>query len=129
MRYFSTLKSRLQEIIDIGYVAASGFFKYGSHANRKCDAGTEKLAVLPDGSTFPCNLLLGFGEFYLGNILKDSMDTILTHPVLERFKTSNGNACGFSDCAHYATCSGGCPAHGYSFYRDITALDPRCHHS
>ncbi len=126
MRYFSTLRSQLQEILDIGFVAASGFFRYGSHANRRCDAGTKKLAVLPDGSTFPCNLLLGFGEFRLGNILKDSLDTILNHPVLERFRTSNGNACRFSECDHYATCSGGCPAHSYSLYRDITARDPRC---
>jgi radical SAM protein with 4Fe4S-binding SPASM domain len=126
MRYFSTLRSQLQDILDIGFVAASGFFKYNSRANRRCDAGTEKLAVLPDGSTFPCNLLLGFTEFHLGNILKDSMDTILNHPVLKIFRTSSGEACRFGECAHYATCSGGCPAHSYSFYRDSSARDPRC---
>jgi len=126
MRYFSTLRSNLREILDIGFVAASGFYKCGSSACRRCDAGTTKLAVLPDGSTFPCNLLLGFKKFCLGNILRDSLETILNHPVLEKFRTSTGNTCRFNDCTHYSSCSGGCPAHSYYFYRNLDAPDPRC---
>jgi radical SAM protein with 4Fe4S-binding SPASM domain len=128
MRYFSRCRSALEETIDIGFVAASGFSRYGPNANRKCDAGQTKLAILPDGSTFPCNLFLGFREWCLGNFLRDSPESILSHPILERFRTFTGNACRFSDCDHYATCSGGCPAHSYSFDRDIDAPDPRCRH-
>ena len=52
----------------IGFVAASGFYKYGREACGRCDAGIEKIAVMPDGSVFPCNLFAGFKEFRLGNI-------------------------------------------------------------
>lgn len=129
MKYFSVLRSQFQGILDIGFVAASGFYKYGPHACRRCDAGITKLAVLPDGSTFPCNLLLGYNEFHLGNIMRDSLDSILSHPVLERFRISNSTVCTFSRCAHYTTCSGGCPAHSYSFYRHMEARDPRCQYN
>jgi radical SAM protein with 4Fe4S-binding SPASM domain len=126
MRYFSRCRSAVETTIDIGFVAASGFSKYGGNANRRCDAGKTKLAILPDGSTFPCNLFLGFREWCLGNFLRDSIESILSHPLLERFRTFTGSSCRFIDCSHYATCSGGCPAHSYFFDRDIDAPDPRC---
>ncbi len=126
MRYFSTLRSDMKEILDIGFVAASGFYKCKRPACGRCDAGTTKLAVLPDGSTFPCNLLLGFKEFCLGNILRDEFETIHNHPILQRFRQFNGNVCGFIKCTHYESCSGGCPAHSYYFYRNLDAPDPRC---
>jgi radical SAM protein with 4Fe4S-binding SPASM domain len=126
MRYFSTLKSSLSDIPDIGFVAASGFYKCGSPAYRRCDAGTTKLAVLPDSSTFPCNLLLGFKEFCLGNILRDEFETILNHPILQRFRQFNGNVCSYIHCTRYESCGGGCPAHSYYFYRNLGTPDPRC---
>jgi uncharacterized protein len=126
MTYFSALRSELHDVIDIGFVAASGFFKYGMLVHGRCDAGTGKLAVLPDGSTFPCNLLFGFREFCLGNILRDNIETILKHPVLQKFRTLPGNICKSSNCIYSANCSGGCPAHSYAFYRDIGIRDPRC---
>ncbi len=126
MKYFTTLKSELRHAIDIGFVAASGFYKYGMRGHSRCDAGTAKLAVLPDGSTFPCNLFSGFSEFCLGNILRDRIEDILEHPIMQPFRKSWGNTCESGNCTHWATCSGGCPAHSYAFYRNIGATDPRC---
>lgn len=126
MSYFSQIRSQLQGDIDIGFVAASGFRRQGRHIRRRCDAGYTKLAILPDGSAFPCNLLLGFKEFRLGNILSDSLDSILNHPALETFRMSDGSVCTATTCPHYSTCSGGCPAHSYCFYRHVEARDPRC---
>jgi radical SAM protein with 4Fe4S-binding SPASM domain len=126
MKYFSILRSQLQGTLDIGFVAASGFHKYGLHTHRRCDAGSVKLAILPDGSVFPCNLLIGFTDFHLGNIKRDGLDSILNHAVLERFRAVNSTICRYSRCMHYQTCSGGCPAHSYFFYRHMGARDPRC---
>ena len=53
---FLKIQDHLKEILDIGFVAASAFYKYGSLTQGRCDAGVEKLAVLPDGAVFPCNL-------------------------------------------------------------------------
>jgi len=127
MSYFSALKSDVRDIPDIGFVAASGFHKCGRTAYGRCDAGCTKLAVLPDGSTFPCNLLAGFKEFRLGNILRDEFETIRNHPILQRFRQCKGNVCKAIQCTYFQSCSGGCPAHSYFFYRNLDAPDPRCH--
>ncbi len=125
-KYFLRLKADLQGILDIGCVSASGFFNYGELARGRCDAGIKKLAILPDGSVFPCNLFFRFEEFYLGNILEDGIETVWHHPLLEQFRQFNRNECPFENCPHYSSCSGGCPAHSYSFYRSLGAPDPRC---
>jgi radical SAM protein with 4Fe4S-binding SPASM domain len=128
MEYVSALRSEMIDIMDIGFVAASGFFKYGAEAQGRCDAGTKKLAILPDGSTFPCNLMLGFEEFLIGNVMKDSIDTMLGHPVIKALRGYSGNSCESLTCRYYRSCSGGCPAHSLLFSRDFRAIDPRCSH-
>jgi radical SAM protein with 4Fe4S-binding SPASM domain len=128
MRYYSALKSELHGEIDIGFVAASGFFQRGILAHSRCQAGAAKLAVLPDGSTFPCNLFFGFSEFNLGNILQDKIDVMLEHPVMHQFRTCSDTMCQSDHCSCFQDCSGGCPAHSYAFYRNMTTPDPRCRH-
>jgi len=123
---FLKIKDRLEGILDIGFVAASAFYKYGSWPQIRCDAGVTKLALLPDGAVFPCNLFFGFGEFCLGNIFKDDFKKILDNPVLEKFRNFRGNHCTFNECRHHSTCTGGCPAHSYFFHGSLDAVDPRC---
>lgn len=125
-RVYEQLRAESKDFLEIGYVAASGFVQSGESEKKRCKAGSEKLAVLPDGSVFPCNLLIRFEEFCLGNILQSSIDDILRHPVLEHFKRFSGKPCRFSACRHFDTCTGGCPAHSYYYYRNITRPDPRC---
>jgi len=123
---YSQLKIDSKNLLDVNFVAASGFYKYGSLAGR-CDAGTEKIAILPDGSAFPCNLFASFKEFRLGNIFLDGIEKILRNPLLEGFRNrSGGNTCMATDCRNYSVCTGGCPAHSYFFCRTLNAGDPRC---
>jgi radical SAM protein with 4Fe4S-binding SPASM domain len=113
--------------LDTGFVAASGFYKYGAEKNGRCDAGTTKLAIMPDGSVFPCNLLIGFREFLLGNIFQDDREMIWNNPVLQYFRDFNQkNPCNIGSCTSHNTCTGGCPAHSYSFFHALNAPDPRC---
>jgi radical SAM protein with 4Fe4S-binding SPASM domain len=123
---FQKIKGSLEGTLDIGFVAASAFYKYGSRAQVRCDAGLTKVALLPDGSVFPCNLFFGFQEFCLGNIFKDDLKDILENPVLDTLKKFQGNQCLFSSCNHYSTCTGGCPAHSYFFHGSLDSADPRC---
>jgi radical SAM protein with 4Fe4S-binding SPASM domain len=125
-RFYSHLKKDLTGILDIGFVAASGFYKYGIQAHGRCDAGITKIAIMPDGSAFPCNLFFGFPEFNLGNIFSDGLQTIWNNPVLNQFREYAGNLCIFTDCKNHSTCSGGCPAHSYFFYHNLNVTDPRC---
>ena len=124
--FYSKLRTDLEGILDIGFVAASGFYKYGVQAQGRCDAGTTKIAIMPDGSAFPCNLFFSVAEFHLGNIFRDGMEKIWTNPVLDRFRKYNKNICKTNNCTHYPTCMGGCPAHSYYFYGSFDVIDPRC---
>ena len=124
--FYSELKQNLKGIQDIGFVAASGFYKYGPRKDIRCNAGITKIALLPDGSAFPCNLFLGVNDFRLGNIYEDGMESILKNPILERFKIHDGNRCTSISCKHYSMCSGGCPAHVFYVYGSLDAADPRC---
>jgi radical SAM protein with 4Fe4S-binding SPASM domain len=125
--FYVKLKDESAGIVDIGFVAASGFYKYGIRSPGRCDAGTKKIAVMPDGSVFPCNLFSGFKEFCLGNIFRDGVDKILKNPILHYFRQYTGNnRCELYGCEHYPTCAGGCPAHSYYFYGTLDGIDPRC---
>jgi radical SAM protein with 4Fe4S-binding SPASM domain len=123
---FNQIRESLEGVLDIGFVAASAFYKYGSTAQIRCDAGSAKVALLPDGSVFPCNLFFGFQEFCMGNIFKDNFKNILDNLVLDRLKIFQGNQCPVKSCNHYFTCTGGCPAHSYFFYGSFDFADPRC---
>jgi radical SAM protein with 4Fe4S-binding SPASM domain len=125
MRFYTDMQNDMKPF-PIGFVTASGFYKYGGKACGRCAAGIEKIAVMPDGSVFPCNLFAGFKEFRLGNIFLDGVEKIWNSPILNQFRTPHKNACRRDDCRHYANCGGGCPAHSYFFYGAIVAADPRC---
>jgi mycofactocin biosynthetic radical S-adenosylmethionine protein MftC len=125
--FYSQLKKEKDGKPDIGFVAASGFYRHGTCSKSRCDAGVTKIAVMPDGSAFPCNLFAGSGEFLLGNIFRDGIEKIWQNRLLEYFRDCKmGNLCVRKDCAHYTTCTGGCPAHSDYFYGTMDAVDPRC---
>jgi len=126
LNFYSRLKKYSEGLFDIGFVAASGFYKYGIQTPGRCDAGITKIAILPDGSAFPCNLFFGFKVFHLGNLFKDGIEKIWSNPVLDRFRKYNKNICTINNCDHYSTCMGGCPAHSYYFSGSFDVMDPRC---
>jgi len=115
--------------IDVGYVAASGFRTDPAGLDRRCNAGSKKLAIFPDGSVFPCNLFGGFPEFNLGNIFHTNIEKISTHHMLGYFRErSQGNKCPHHRCQFYSECRGGCPAHMYQYSGIHDSVDPRCMH-
>lgn len=112
--------------IAVGSVTASCFNGSAASRNVRCTAGSRKIAVMPDGSVFPCNLFQSFPEFRLGNIFSDSLSALMSHQLLAFFRTSAENRCSLKGCPNAENCTGGCPAHGYFHYRDLNAQDLRC---
>jgi radical SAM protein with 4Fe4S-binding SPASM domain len=126
-QFYTNLKTLTEGVIDIDFVAASGFSMPIDSPRGRCNAGLTKIAVMPDGSAFPCNLFAGFKDFYLGNILKNDMEKIWGNDILHVFRDENHkNICKKHECIHYLTCKGGCPAHSYFVRGTIDRVDPRC---
>ncbi len=128
--FYSMLKSEMEDVMNIGSVAASGF-RSGDvplipPQPGRCDAGMKKMAVMPDGSVFPCNLFFGMKDFKLGNIFRDSPVQIWMNPLLDIFRKSEKNRCNTNQCEHFSYCRGGCPAHIHCFYGSFDKIDPRC---
>ncbi len=107
-------------------VNASCFEKNNLPPAARCAGGVLKLSIMPDGSVYPCNLFQSCNEFGLGNIFDDDFSSVWGSPKLSYFRSQAENACGASDCENRATCTGGCPAHGYFHYRNADARDIRC---
>lgn len=125
-RDFYEETQRNNQDIGIFKVAASCFEKETLPRGVRCAGGVRKLAVMPDGSVYPCNLFQHFEEFNLGNIFEDDLFTIWASPKLDLFRHCMQNRCTVDSCADRHSCTGGCPAHGYYHYRKHLAADVRC---
>lgn len=112
--------------MEVARVTASCFNGKAAELKIRCTGGTKKIAVMPDGSVFPCNLFQAFPEFRLGNIFSDTVPDIMSHHQLKIFRTRGNNLCPVSDCGHRINCTGGCPAHGYYHSGNPDAPDMRC---
>jgi radical SAM protein with 4Fe4S-binding SPASM domain len=112
--------------IGINRVNASCFEKYTLPGGVRCAGGVRKLAIMPDGAAYPCNLFHHFPEFRLGNIFSDDFMDIWMNPKLGFFRVSEKNSCSRNQCANHGACTGGCPAHGYFHARDLDSADIRC---
>ena len=126
-QFYTNLKALTDGLVEIDFVAASGFCTTQTKLHGRCNAGLTKIAVMPDGSAFPCNLFAGFNKFYLGNIFKDPIEDIWGNEILQFFRDiDHGNICKKNECIHYSTCRGGCPAHSYFSHGTLNRVDPRC---
>jgi uncharacterized protein len=69
------------------------------------------LGVDEDGDVFSCGRGSDRGLHVLGNVFRDSIDTVLAHPywaaVSARYERLRQGACG--DCRWWRLCHGGCP--------------------
>ena len=70
-----------------------------------CSAARYNMCIEPDGSVLPCQ------SYYvaLGNILKDSWDSIWNHPLSESIRNRSNIPQKCSDCSLLVECGGGCP--------------------
>ena len=112
--------------IAIHRVNASCFDRNSLPPGVRCAGGVRKLSVMPDGAVFPCNLFHGLKEFRLGNIFKDRLEDIWSNQKLDLFRRHEGNSCDIYTCINHASCTGGCPAHGFYHYGNSDIADIRC---
>lgn len=84
-----------------------------------CGAGTEYLAVTPDGELYPCHQFTGLEGFKIGTVFEG----VMNHELREEFEGCHVFA--KKDCrecwAKYY-CSGGCAANGYNMGGSIYSV-------
>jgi len=81
-----------------------------------CGAGTEYVAVTPEGDFYPCHQFVGETEFIIGNV----NDGIINETVVDKFRNVAVNdkpTC--KECWAKYYCSGGCHANAYNFNKDF----------
>jgi uncharacterized protein len=86
-----------------------------------CGAGTEYLAVTPEGKLFPCHQFANEADFCMGTLDGDVTDS----KISECFSACNVHAkpeC--TDCWAKYYCSGGCAANAYHTNGSVMKPDP-----
>jgi len=83
-----------------------------------CGAGSEYLAVTPDGELYPCHQFVGSPEFKLGDISSGVNKKELMHDLFNNNIIKNKTC---ADCWVKYFCGGGCSANNYNFNNNIYA--------
>ena len=81
-----------------------------------CGAGTEYVAVTPNGDLYPCHQFVGQDEFVVGNV----HEGITNDQMISKFKKVSVNekaVC--KECWAKYYCSGGCHANAYNFNKSF----------
>lgn len=95
------------------------------YQENRCTAGTERIAIQPDGTVTTCNLVDGP---VLGNIRDKSIIDIWNEsPYLKRIqgRHHSPHLLGCEQCRGYNECRGGCPAFSTESENDLVK-DARC---
>lgn len=81
-----------------------------------CGAGSEYMAVTPQGDLYACHQFVDDDDFKIGDVFKGVTNT----NIREKFKKANVyNKEECSKCWARFYCSGGCHANAYSHHKDI----------
>lgn len=81
-----------------------------------CGAGSEYIAVTPEGDIYPCHQFVGEDGFKLGSVLDGSYDAQKAGPFRENFVLDKPQC---RDCWAKYFCSGGCAANAHHKNGDI----------
>ncbi|OZV10705.1 thioether cross-link-forming SCIFF peptide maturase [Tissierella sp. P1] len=82
-----------------------------------CGAGSEYMAVTPEGDLYPCHQFVGEEKFKLGNVI----DGVQRGDIREKFKKANVyNKEECRECWARFYCSGGCHANSYHAHNDLS---------
>ncbi len=81
-----------------------------------CGAGTEYVAVSPEGDIYPCHQFVGNQDFKLGNLYDDRFENKL-YDIFNTAHIYNKDKC--RECWAKFYCSGGCHANAYHMNGDI----------
>lgn len=86
------------------------------------------LGIGANGDVAPCDGLLNFKSFILGNIRKNSLKDMWNHSIMKKLrnieKTDLGGVC--KKCKHLDFCMGGCRARAFIEYGNFKAPSPLC---
>ena len=100
---------------------------YAPQYVKNCGIGYKECVIHPDGTVGLCPPFGAEGPV-LGDLKKDSFDTVWGSPILEKLRSINAfkdEKCG--TCSHVRYCLGGCMAHMYYVTGVITCGSPyRC---
>ena len=77
-----------------------------------CGAGTEYLAVTPDGSLYPCHQFVGMDGFQMGSVV-EGVTNLKKQEEFSKCNLYAKNAC--KNCWAKFYCSGGCAANAYQY--------------
>lgn len=83
---------------------------------RGCGAGSEYVAITPEGDIYPCHQFVGDDEFKMGNLYDGSFDTELAN-TFAGLNIYTKPDC--QKCWAKFYCSGGCAAGGYNVNGDL----------
>ena len=81
-----------------------------------CGAGSEYVAITPDGDIYPCHQFVGDEDFKIGSLMDGTYNNHLSHDFKEAH-VYNKEKC--KECWAKFYCSGGCHANAYNFNHDI----------
>jgi uncharacterized protein len=81
-----------------------------------CGAGSEYIAVTPEGDIFPCHQFVGNPDFKMGNVDTGEFETRLAD-AFSKVHVYEKPAC--RECWAKFYCSGGCHANAFNFNGDI----------
>ncbi|MEM5782357.1 MAG: radical SAM protein [Candidatus Aenigmatarchaeota archaeon] len=86
------------------------------------------LGVDANGNVAPCDGLLNYKEFILGNIRKNSLEELWNRPLMKRLrKLKPSDIRGVCrNCRYRSFCMGGCRARAFIEYNDFKAPNPLC---
>lgn len=81
-----------------------------------CGAGTEYLAIAPEGDIYPCHQFVGMEDFKIGNLYEGVFENKL-YETFNEAHIYNKEKC--KECWAKFYCSGGCHANAYNINGDI----------
>jgi uncharacterized protein len=81
-----------------------------------CGAGSEYVAITPQGDIYPCHQFVGEPEFLLGNVLTGELDDAKRQPF---FRNPAKELTKCQDCWAKLWCGGGCAANAWHKNGDI----------
>lgn len=91
-----------------------------------CSGAISYLQITPTGDVYPCCLLRD-EQFFAGNLVKESLNTIWNSPAMQFLRDNYYNITGKCLHCHYAhVCRGGCKALSQKICGDFRMPDPRC---